>query len=385
MQAVILAAGEGMRVRPLTRSRPKALIPVANRPILEYAINGLLVNGIRDIIVVVGYRKEHVIRYLNTLDVPVKVVVQEKQLGTGHALNCARHLVKEDFLVIPGDNYIDSTSLRRVIKEKNAMLVKNHPYPSNFGVVEIRNGMVEGVVEKPEVATGFTISTGVLSLTPDFFNYIESNDITDAVNAMLLKGGKIKAIPADDWQDAIYPWDLLTMNRRLIKSVTPRKAGTIGKNAVITGDVKIGQGTDIGPNTVIEGPVIIGEDCRIGPFCTILSGSSIGSRVTIEPYSMIGNSIIMNDVTIGSHSRVRDAVIGDGTVLKDHVSVSLSQSVMEIEGTLMKVTFGAIIGDKVSAGPHTTFEGAIVGNNVSIRGGKRIVSTELAKDSLMVM
>ena len=90
MQAVILAAGEGKRVRPLTRSRPKALLPVANRPIIGYVIEALLKNGIRDIVVVVGYRKEQVIRFLNELDVPITVVVQDKQLGTGHALNCAR-------------------------------------------------------------------------------------------------------------------------------------------------------------------------------------------------------------------------------------------------------------------------------------------------------
>ena len=90
MQAVILAAGEGKRVRPLTRSRPKALIPVANRPIIEYVIEALLKNGIRDIIVVVGYRKEQVTRFLNQLDVPVEVVVQAKQLGTAHALQVRR-------------------------------------------------------------------------------------------------------------------------------------------------------------------------------------------------------------------------------------------------------------------------------------------------------
>ena len=89
MQAVILAAGEGQRVRPLTRGRPKALIPVANRPIIEYVINAVVKNGIRDIIVVVGYRKEQVIRYLNGLETPVEVVVQDKQLGTAHALKCA--------------------------------------------------------------------------------------------------------------------------------------------------------------------------------------------------------------------------------------------------------------------------------------------------------
>ena len=93
MQAVILAAGEGMRVRPLTRSRPKAMIPIANRPIIDYVIHSLVRNGIRDITVVVGYKKEQVIRYLNGLDLPVRVVVQERQLGTAHALKCAGHEV----------------------------------------------------------------------------------------------------------------------------------------------------------------------------------------------------------------------------------------------------------------------------------------------------
>jgi len=86
MQAVILAAGEGRRVRPLTWSRPKAMIPVANQPIIAYTIDALVTNGIRDIIVVVGYRKEHVTRFLNQIDLPIEVVIQEKQLGTAHAL-----------------------------------------------------------------------------------------------------------------------------------------------------------------------------------------------------------------------------------------------------------------------------------------------------------
>src|SRR5512137_558576 len=107
MQAVILAAGEGKRVRPLTRSRPKAMIPVANRPIIEYVIEALLKNGIRDIVVVVGYREEEVTRFLNQLEIPIEVVVQTKQLGTAHALLCAESKISGDFLLLPADNYID--------------------------------------------------------------------------------------------------------------------------------------------------------------------------------------------------------------------------------------------------------------------------------------
>jgi len=159
MQAVILAGGEGKRLRPLTRSRPKALIPVGNVPIIDYVIESLLACGIRDIIVVVGYRREQVISHLNDRGHPVRVVVQDKPLGTAHALVQAKEHISGRFLVLPGDNYIDSASIARIMDKPDAVLVKDHPYPSNFGVVEIRRGYVTRIVEKPEQAPGFTIST----------------------------------------------------------------------------------------------------------------------------------------------------------------------------------------------------------------------------------
>ena len=149
MQAVILAAGEGRRLRPLTRNRPKCLIPVANSPILDYPIQALAGCGIRDIIVVVGYRKEHVIRYLDHLDFPVQVVEQKKQLGTADALLHAEPLIRDDFVVVPGDNYIDAESIAKVRDQPNAVLVKEHPYPSNFGVVIMKNNEVSASSKSP--------------------------------------------------------------------------------------------------------------------------------------------------------------------------------------------------------------------------------------------
>src|SRR5512136_498528 len=204
MQAIILAAGEGVRVRPLTRSRPKAMIPVANRPIIEYVIDALLKNGIRDIVVVVGYRKEQVIRFLNGLGEPIDVVVQEKQLGTAHALQCAESKIDGDFLVLPGDNYIDPQSIARIRNIPNAILVKEHPNPSNFGVVLLNNGLVTDIVEKPEHSPSFIVSTGIYSLKKNFFSCIRGNDIPDAIPALLESGEQIRAIPADDWQDAVF-------------------------------------------------------------------------------------------------------------------------------------------------------------------------------------
>jgi len=384
MQAVILAAGEGKRVRPLTRSRPKALLPVANRPIIGHVIEALLKNGIRDIVVVVGYRKEQVIRFLNELDVPITVVVQDKQLGTAHALNCAKSHITGDFLLLPGDNYIDPHSIGRVKEIRNAMLIKEHPSPSNFGVVLLKEGLVTRIIEKPEHSPSFMVSTGIYSLTKDFFSYISGNNITDAVSSMLASGERLQAIVADDWQDAIYPWDLLKMNIRLLKDLPEAREGSISRQAIIHGPVRIGKGTTIGPNTVIYGPVIIGNDCEIAPNCCIMPNTSLGSRVRTEPFTFIGKSLIMDDTSIGSHSRIVNTVTGQGCHFADHITVSAAASLINIEDEVIKPEFGAVFGDQVTAGPFTLFTNCIVGNNVTIEGGSRVISRILPDESRVI-
>jgi UDP-N-acetylglucosamine diphosphorylase / glucose-1-phosphate thymidylyltransferase / UDP-N-acetylgalactosamine diphosphorylase / glucosamine-1-phosphate N-acetyltransferase / galactosamine-1-phosphate N-acetyltransferase len=384
MQAVILAAGEGVRVRPLTRSRPKAMIPVANRPIIDYVIDALIKNGIRDIVVVVGYRKEQVTRFLNGLEVPTEVVIQEKQLGTAHALQCAESKIKGDFLVLPGDNYIDPQSIARIKDTPNAILVKEHPNPSNFGVVLLDNGLVTDIVEKPEHSPSFMVSTGIYSLKKNFFSYIQGNNLTDAIPGMIAAGEQIRAIPADDWQDAIFGWDLLKMNRRLLKNLPMVRQGTVSRQTTIQGPVNIGKGTTVGPNTVISGPVAIGNDCAIGPNCVIMPNSSIGSRVNMNPFTVIGDTIIMDDTLIGSHARIFDAVVGERCSLADHTSISTAIGLMDIEGYPIRSEFGAVIGDNVTSGPFTVFKNCIVGNNVTIEGQESI-SSRIVPDGSMVI
>ena len=384
MQAVILAAGEGKRVRPLTRSRPKALIPVANRPIIEYVIDALLKNGIRDIIVVAGYRKEQVIRFLNQLEVPVEVVIQPKQLGTAHALQCAESKITGDFLVLPGDNYIDPHSIARILEKSNAMLVREHPNPSNFGVVMLQDGYVTEIVEKPEHAQSLMVSTGIYSLKKEIFSYIKGNDLTDAIAAMIQQGIRVQGVPADDWQDAIFAWDLLKMNRRLLHQVSPGREGVTSRQAIISGVVHIGKGSTIGPNTVITGPVVIGNDCIIGPNCCILPNTSIGSRVTLEPFTLLGDCLIMDDTSIGSHSRMVNTIIGERCLLADHTSASISTGLMEIEGSAIRSEFGAILGDSIVSGPFSTFRNSILGNNVTIEGQSRITSRIIPDGSTVV-
>lgn len=385
MQAVILAAGEGKRLRPLTRSRPKAMIPVGNIPVMDYVISSLKTCGIRDIIVVVGYRKEQVIRHLNTLDMGVTVAVQEKPLGTAHALLQAKEYIKDRFLVLPGDNFINSASIARIMDKRNAILVKEHPYPSNFGVVTTRKGFVTNIVEKPAQSPSFTISTGVFSLDMEFFETLRENDMTDAIGAFLESGKKIRAVPADDWQDAIYPWDLLQMNQYLLRSVQAEKSGEVSEHCTIQGQVRIGSGCRISPLTSITGPVVIGPECEIGPYACIKPYSSIGARVRIDPFTLVENSILMDDSEIGSHCRVRDSVIGEGARLDDHVTMVTASPLMEIQGEQIRGRYGAILGEEVRAGPFTLLEGAIVGNNAKIRGNSRIHSTIAYEDGSLVV
>jgi glucose-1-phosphate thymidylyltransferase len=359
------------------------MLPVANRPIIEYVIDALLENGIRDIVVVVGYRKEDVIRHLNRLDAPIQVVVQERQLGTADALRAAESEITDDFLVLPGDNYINAESIARIKKEQNAMLVAEHPNPSNFGVVVIRNGLVREVIEKPEDAPTFTVSTGVYSFTPDVFSFLRTTEIPDALAAMIASGRRIRAIPADDWQDAIYPWDLLKLNSRMLKGITPEIAGTVDASVIRRGTVHIGTGTTVGPNTVIYGPVTIGSNCNIGPNCVIMPDVSIGDRVVLEPFTYVADSLIMSDVTIGSHSRIVSAVFGQGCILADHTTTYPSASFIEVGVRVHKEEFGAILGDGVRAAPFTTFKNCIAGNSVTIERGKTVVG--LLEDGTRVM
>jgi glucose-1-phosphate thymidylyltransferase len=360
------------------------MIPVANRPIIEYTIEALLKNGIREIIVVVGYRKEQVTRFLNQLDVPVEVVVQDKQLGTGHALFSTQSKIHENFLLLPGDNFIDPSSIARIKEVPNAILIKEHPNPSNFGVVMLDEGLVTGIVEKPEHAASFMVSTGIYSLTPDVFPHIRANTMTEALTSMIDSGIRIRGIPADDWQDAIFAWDILKMNRRLLHTLIPAREGTISRQAHIQGPVRIGRGTTIGPNTVISGPVIIGNDCTIGPNCCIMPNTSIGSRAIIEPLSYIANTIIMDDTSIGSNSRIVDTVIGERCLLADHTSTWTSMGLLEIEGIPTRAQFGAILGDTVRSGPFTMYKNSVIGNSVTIEGQTNLTSKYIQDDAVVI-
>ncbi|WFN34363.1 NTP transferase domain-containing protein [Methanogenium sp. S4BF] len=386
MQAVVLAGGEGSRLRPLTRNRPKALIPVANRPIIEYVIEALTEAGVRDITVVVGYRKEQVIHRLADLPVSVNVAVQEKQLGVADALRAAEEHVSGRFLLLPGDNVITAAALRPLCDGGSALLTTPHSRPTDFGVVQTHEGFVREITEKPEVAESFTVSTGVFSLDPSVFRYYESGlEFPNIINRMIADGTKVRAHRiAGGWSDAVFAWELLALNRSLLKKTAPLCAGTLSRSATVSGRVSVGRGTEILPGTVITGPAIIGANCTIGPNACISPGTAIGSGVTIGPFSHVSRSIVMDDVTVGSHSSVRESVIGEGCRLADHTAAVCGEYATHIRGRHVSGLFGTIMGDRVDTAPFTVLKGAVVGNNVAVETGGRTI-TGAVPDQTVVM
>ena len=376
MEAVVLAGGEGSRLRPLTRNRPKALLPVANRPTIEYVIEALTEAGVRDITVVVGYRKEQVIHCLANLPVPVNVAVQERQLGVANALKAAEEYVSGKFLLLPGDNIITAAALCPFCRDGPGLLTTTDSRTTDYGVVDVQDGFVREITEKPDLTELSTVSTGVFSLDPSVFGYYEPGlELPGMINRMIADGTKIRAHRiTGGWSDAIFAWDLLTLNRSLLKKTVSLSAGTISRHATIEGRVSIGHGTEILPGTVITGPAVIGANCTIGPNACISPGTAIGSCVTIGPFVHVSRSILMDDVTVGSHSSIRESVIGEGCTLADHTAVVCGEYATNARGRCVSGMFGTIMGDRAGTAPFTVLKNAIVGNNVTFETGGRTIS-----------
>lgn len=386
MKAVILAAGEGVRLRPLTYYKPKVMIKVGNRPILEYIINALRENNIKEILLVVGYRKERIITYFldgAEFGVNLEYVTQEKLLGTGHALSVAREKIDDDFIVLPGDNLIDAMLIRDVIstKEKNVAAIYRSEIPSKYGVVSLKGKSIYKITEKPREEISKVVSTGIYKFTESFFDGLNecirdgNYSLSAAVQKYIDRGMKIRGILTKGmWMDAVYPWDLLNINEKVLQKRMHAIGGKIERNVTLKGAVEIGEGTVIRANTYISGPVIIGKGCEIGPNTVILPSTSIGNNVILHPFTEIRNSIVMSDVSIGSHCLINQSVIGEGVFVGSHVIVNERDAWCHV-GNEFKFfkNVGVIIGEMSSVKGGVVIDGGIlIGSNAVIDSNIRL-------------
>ncbi len=399
MKALILAAGEGLRCRPLTLARSKVMLPVANRPILEYIIRALAQNDIKEIILVVGYKKERIMDYFrNGIDFGVNIsyVNQEAQLGTAHAINLAESMFNEKFIVLNGDNLIDEGIIRELKNGASGdvtLLTVMREQTTGYGVVLLDKGKISKIVEKPRDKISHLVNTGIYMFSPAIFEEIDNTPIsetgeyaiTDTIQRIIEHGGSVTNITSlGTWIDAIHSWDLLKANSVILGKIEEMKTvGVIEKGAVIIGDVAIGHNSVIRSGSYIVGPVVIGKNCNIGPSTTILPSTAIGDNCSISSFTEIENSIIMNDVRIGAGSYISNSIIGSNNFIGPHFIAELGKDLkIEMKGMLHSADeLGTVIGDNNLIGPCVLVRaGKMIAMGCAVDSGVR-VTKDIPKDS----
>lgn len=307
MQAIILAGGKSTRTYPLTITRPKPLLKVANKTLLEYnfdALDGL----VEEVILVVGYKKEmikeFVYRVKDKYKFKIKFISQKEQLGTGHAVLVCERAIKGRFLLLMGDNIHSKKDVKNCLKHKNSILVKKAENPELFGVVKENNNILVGIIEKPQLFVSDLINCAMYVFTNKIFQLLKKlkktnrgeYEIVDAIKHQAMEED-IHCVKSSEWFPIGYPWDLLEADMYFRD-----KKNKIGKNTKVNGKVV---NSSVGDNCIVDGDV---------------KNSMVFDNVTIEKNSRIEDSIIGNDVYFGgqiySEENVTSFVKGKPVVVK---------------------------------------------------------------------
>jgi len=376
MQAVILAAGEGYRLRPFTLNKPKVMIKIANKPILEYVVEALSSAGIRDLVLVVGYRKSRVMDYFgdgSRWNVNIEYAVQEQQIGTAHALKQAEKLVKcEEFIVLAGDNIVDARTIEK-LEKKWTLAYKTSEEVSKYGVLIVKDSKVKKIVEKPREPVSNLINTGVYRFGIEIFEWIEDKkDLIEVINEMINSGYEFECVKAGLWMDIVYPWNVLEVNDFAIAFSGKTVAGKI-EDATIVGSISVGSGSVIRANSYVKGPCIIGKNCEIGPNAVIMPTTSVGNNVKIGALCYIENCVIGNNVIIYPNCYLKDCVIDDGCVIGPNVSAISDKFELKIGEEFCSAKAGAFLGENCEVNAGVVMEaGTILGNYVRVAHLKKI-------------
>lgn len=401
MKAVILTAGEGTRMRPLTTTRPKTMLITGGKPLIQYNIEALRDGGIKDITLVVGYKKEVIEEYFgdgSDFGVHINYAVQEGQLGTAHAIASAEKFIDESFIVLNGDIIVSYDLIRNLIEKyatrtsnnvKSVMTLIEVDNPSNYGIVSMMNDKIIDIIEKPEPekAPSNLANAGIYLFSLEIFDAIRKTElsergeyeITDSLDIELSEGWEILGLISNEkWMDVGRPWELLKANHDFLEHMPDDIQGEIEENVTIHGAVHLGKNSIIRSGCYIQGPVFIGDNCDVGPNTFLRPYTCLCNDVDVGNAVEIKNSIIMDGTNVNHLSYVGDSVIGvncnlgAGTNLANlrfddqHVKVTVKDE--RVDSGLRKL--GAIFGDGVKTGINTSVNpGVKIGNGTFINAG----------------
>ncbi|MDO8733623.1 MAG: glucose-1-phosphate thymidylyltransferase [Elusimicrobiota bacterium] len=324
MKALVLAGGKGTRLRPITHTSAKQLVPVANKPILFYGLEAIADSGIKDVGIIVGDTKNEIMSAVGDgkkFGIKVTYIPQEAPLGLAHAVKIAQSFLKDDeFVMYLGDNLIRD-GIKSFVdefrkKKPNAqILLAKVPNPQQFGVAELKDGKIIRLVEKPKHPKSDLALVGVYMFDKNIFEAVNSIkpswrgelEITDAIQYLVEK--KFNVIPHlinGWWKDTGKLEDLLEANRIILDTLKKENLGKV-ENSKIEGKVVIQKNAEI-INSTVRGPAIIGENCKIinsyiGPFTSVYFN-------TVIENSEIEHSIILENSKVKDVRRIADSLIG---------------------------------------------------------------------------
>ena len=398
--ALILAAGKGSRMWPLSESIPKPLLPLGGLPIIERQIQELIKVGVKELYILIGYRMKEISDYLDNtkLDINITYIVQEQQKGTGHAVNQAKGKISGDFYCLNGDIIIDEENLKNLRENqgKLTMMVTKVPDGSDFGVVESKNGHLISITEKG-IDGESMINAGIFLFNEKIFAAIDGieksirgeYELTDALESI---SDQIHIIDYKGiWKDIGNPWELITANEEYMKNNIEAIEGTIEDNVTINGILHLGRGSVIKSGTCIEGEVWIGENCTIGPNAYIRGGTVLCGLNKIGAATEAKNTIFLKGAKAPHHNYVGDSIIGEqsnlgsGTKIAnlrfDKKTIEVIHKGKRIDSGRRKL--GAVIGSNVSTGINASINaGSIIGNDVRIGPNTLVSGTYESKSTI---
>jgi len=391
VKGYILAAGEGTRMRPLTANIPKPLLPVAGKPFLEHNIEALKEGGIKDIILLVGWRAQRIREHFGdgkAFGVRIEYVEQKERLGTAHAIGMVKDKVDSAFMCMYGDVVLTKESVKGMVEHHkkvkgSIMALTTVDDPKRYGVITVKDGVVTDIVEKPESPEANTVNAGAYILEPEIFEAIAETkksprgefEITDSFKKLMAKTHLFGHLLKGEWIDVARPWDLLEANRILMEDLEKDIKGEVSERATVIGNIQVGEGAKVLPGSYIIGPAIIGEDSEIGPNAYIRPSTSIGEHCKIGAAVEIKNSIIMDRTNVPHLSYVGDSVIGERCNLGAGTKVAnlrLDEREVQVVVDGRKVgsgrrKLGVIMGDDVKTGINSTIDvGTIIGEGTMI-------------------
>jgi UDP-N-acetylglucosamine diphosphorylase / glucose-1-phosphate thymidylyltransferase / UDP-N-acetylgalactosamine diphosphorylase / glucosamine-1-phosphate N-acetyltransferase / galactosamine-1-phosphate N-acetyltransferase len=391
LKAVVLAAGKGERLWPLTETRPKPLLPIANKPIIEHTIEALVDSGIRQIVLVISYKGDAVRERFgdgSLFKCEIEYVNQKTPKGTADAVASAGPVLKDEdcFVVVYGDDYYEKQAVKDFLAKADqnegiTMAAAEVDDASQFGVVEASNDRVTRIREKLLRKEPGLVNAGLYLMTDSIFSSVKKTtrskrgefELTDSLRLLIDQGGNVQShvLGEGDWLGISYPWDLLEANQRAVMAEKTRLIkGKVEDGARIEGPVVVEEGTVVKAWSRIEGPVHIGKDCEIGPNAYLRPFTSLGGDVKVGASCEVKNSIVMAKAKIPHLSYIGDSIIGEGCSLGAGTitaNLRFDEAVVksQVRGALVssgRRKLGAILGDEVRTGINVSiFPGVKIG------------------------